>query len=70
MNRTDIWVVVSPAGVYFAGLCEGEDAAWQIALGWPDAEEIAERKAAGWYAAKATATWTRQAARVEKTTGN
>lgn len=51
------WVVVAPNGVYWVGLCDGEDAAWEIALGWPDEAEIADHKARGWYAAEGTLTW-------------
>ena len=51
------WVVVSPAGVYWLGHAHNENGAWTDALGWPDAEEVAEHKRAGWYAAEATVTW-------------
>jgi hypothetical protein len=51
------WVVVAPSGLVYVGLHENEADTWQIALGWPPAEEIAERKAQGWYAAPATITW-------------
>lgn len=53
------WVVVAPDGVFYLGLHEDEDGAWRVALGWPDAAEVAEKKRAGWYAAQATTTWTR-----------
>lgn len=53
------WVVVAPDGVVYIGLHDDEDSAWRVALGWPDAAEIAEKKRAGWYAAQATTTWTR-----------
>jgi hypothetical protein len=53
------WVVVTPAGVRWLGHAADEADAWQVALGWPDAEEIAEHKRAGWYAAEATVSWTR-----------
>ena len=52
------WVVVGPRGVYYVGLHDDELGAWTVAMGWPDAAEIAERKADGWYAAQATMTWT------------
>ncbi len=51
------WVVVSPQGVTWVGLADGEDGAWQIALGWPSQDEIAWRKGQGWYAAQGTLTW-------------
>jgi hypothetical protein len=53
------WVVVGPSGVYWLGHADSEVSAWTIALGWPDADEVAEHKRAGWYAAEATATWKR-----------
>lgn len=53
------WVVVAPNGVYWIGHASDERSAWEIALGWPHESEVAERKAAGWYAAKATITWKR-----------
>lgn len=56
---TATWVVVGPQGVYWIGLAESEARAWDIALGWPSREEIAERKAEGWYAAEGTTTWKR-----------
>jgi hypothetical protein len=52
------WVVVAPDGVFYIGLHEDEAGAWRVALGWPDDEEIAEKKRSGWYAAQATTTWT------------
>lgn len=51
------WVVVAHDGLYYIGLHECEADAWKVSLGWPDEEEIAEKKAMGWYAAPATATW-------------
>lgn len=59
-ERATTWVVVSPdGGVQWIGLAEGERRAWDIALGWPGYDEIAEHKAAGWYAAEATTTWSK-----------
>lgn len=70
MNRSDVfpqrfrieipkspWVVVGPRGVFWLGEAENELAAWTIAFGWPDDEEIAKAKAHGYYAAEATITW-------------
>ncbi len=51
------WVIVSPQGVYWLGHSYDEHGAWEIALGWPDKEEVAERKRSGWYATEATVTW-------------
>lgn len=59
MNGLDTWVIVGPKGLAYAGLHVDEDHAWQIFLGWPSHDEIADRKAHGWYAAKATITWTK-----------
>ena len=53
------WVIVSPDGWEWLGYMEDEAHAWDIALGWPSPEEIAEHKANGWYAAEATVTWKR-----------
>ena len=61
------WVVVGPHGVYYVGLHDDEAGAWTVALGWPDAEEIAERKADGWYAAQATMTWTQPNTEAQRT---
>jgi hypothetical protein len=55
------WVVVAPSGVHWLGHADSEAGAWTIALGWPDAEEVAEHKRAGWYAAEATVSWKRPA---------
>ena len=55
------WVVVAPSGVYWLGHARDEASAWSIALGWPDEEEVAEHKRAGWYASEATVTWKRPA---------
>jgi hypothetical protein len=57
---TDAWVIVGPKGVAYLGLHLDEHEAWQIYLGWPDESEVAERKAKGWYAAKATLTWAKE----------
>lgn len=51
------WVVVANDGLYYIGLHESEADAWRVSLGWPDEEEIVAKKAIGWYAAPATATW-------------
>lgn len=51
------WVVVSPKGVEYVGLCSDESEAWCIALGWPSAQEIADRKAQGWYACESSLSW-------------
>ena len=51
------WVVVAPDGVFYLGMHEDEAGAWRVALGWPDAAEIDEKKRAGWYAAQAITTW-------------
>ena len=53
------WVVVAPSGVVWLGHADNEAVAWSVALGWPDATEIAEKKAAGWYAAIVTVTWSK-----------
>lgn len=53
------WVVVAPEGVYWLGHACSENNAWTIALGWPDAAEVAEHKRMGWYATQATVTWRR-----------
>lgn len=55
-QSTKQWVLVGPEGQVF-GSFENADAAWRHGLGWPDAQEIWERKQAGWYAAEATLTW-------------
>jgi hypothetical protein len=51
------WVVIARDGVYWVGLAENEARAWQIALGFPDNAEIAEKRRQGWYAAQAQLTW-------------
>jgi hypothetical protein len=43
----------------WVGIADRESHAWSIALGWPSDEEITEAKAAGWYAAEATITWSK-----------
>lgn len=53
------WVVVAPSGLSWLGLARDENNAWQIALGWPDQQEIDAHKLAGWYATEATVKWTR-----------
>lgn len=52
-----VWVVVGPSGVRWVGLAADENAAWTIALGWPDADDIALAKRQGWYAAEASLSW-------------
>jgi hypothetical protein len=54
-----VWVLISPRGMYYAGLHQDEESVWETALGWPDQSEISEKKRNGWYAAKATCTWQR-----------
>jgi hypothetical protein len=49
-----MWAVIFPDGE----ICTGSDMkneadAWEIALGWPDAQEIEDAKKSGVYAAKA-----------------
>lgn len=51
------WVCVGPQGLYYVGLHENEADTWQIAFGWPSAEEIANKKAEGWYVTDATLSW-------------
>lgn len=53
------WVVVAPGGVRWLGHAKNELDAWSVALGWPDAAEIAHHKQIGWYAVEATVTWQR-----------
>lgn len=47
MIGPDTWVIVGPKGLAYVGLHIDEDHAWQIYLGWPDQDEITERKAQG-----------------------
>ncbi|OHB85684.1 MAG: hypothetical protein A2Z38_04095 [Planctomycetes bacterium RBG_19FT_COMBO_48_8] len=43
-----VWAVIFEDGRVLAdSTFRGEDHAWQIALGWPDAEEIEEAKKRG-----------------------
>jgi hypothetical protein len=58
-NEETTWIICGPKGLKWIGLCHSEDDAWRIALGWPDAEEIAAEKRRGYYAAQPTVTWTR-----------
>ena len=51
------WVIVGPHGLEYVGLHECEADVWTIYLGWPSPEEVAEKKAEGWYAAPANITW-------------
>lgn len=51
------YVVVSPSGLYYAGMHTDEDDCWQVALGWPDDAEIQHYKDAGWYCTDATLRW-------------
>lgn len=55
MKKT--YVVVAPSGLYWVGLAEDEQAAWEIALGWPSSDEIADHKKRGWYVTMATLSW-------------
>jgi hypothetical protein len=59
MSKNQTWVIVAPDGLVYVGLHENEDHAWHIFLGWPTAEDVADRKREGWYAAPAAITWTR-----------
>lgn len=52
-----LYVIVSPEGVYWIGLHDSEFDAWSVALGWPNPSEIEWYKSEGWYCAKAQATW-------------
>jgi hypothetical protein len=54
------YVVVANDGVFWVGLAENEAHAWQIALGFPDNGEIAEKKRQGWCAVQAQLTWKNQ----------
>ena len=55
----DTWVIVGPDGLAYVGLHKSAYDAWVIFLGWPDDAEITEKKRAGWYAAKATLSWSK-----------
>ena len=55
------WAVMSPNRLEYVGLCADEDHAWDIALGWPPKEEIAQLKKQGWWASEATVTINHQA---------
>lgn len=61
-EQTKAFVIVSPKGPYYTGLHVSEESAWTACFYWPSDEEIAERKAAGWYCAEATLTWKKQEA--------
>ena len=57
-DHSSPWVVVAPDGVQWLGYAADEAAAWQNALGWPDAEGITKAQGIkGWYAARATVAW-------------
>lgn len=53
------FVIVAPEGVHWLGHARNEAHAWEIALGWPSAGEVADRKKRGWYCASATVSWKR-----------
>ena len=57
------WLILSPAGMEWLGLARSEAHAWWIALGFPDASEVAERKAQGWRVLPASVTWQEEPAR-------
>ena len=59
MSGLDTWAIVGPKGLAYVGLHVDEHDAWEIYLRWPAQDEVTERKAWGWYAAKSTITWTR-----------
>lgn len=46
------WALFKGNDIYWLGMASGEDQAWTIGLGWPDAKEIAAAKAEGIYATK------------------
>lgn len=56
------FVLVGPKGLAYVGLHKDEASCWMVALGWPDADEIAHRKAQGFAVYQATLTWQKQAA--------
>lgn len=46
------WALFKGEDIYWIGLAESENAAWTIALGWPDMEEIAAARAGGMFATR------------------
>ena len=62
IKKVTPWVIVSPEGLYWVGHASGEDDAWSVALGWPDAAEVTWHKDHGWYAAEAQVSWTKEQA--------
>jgi len=56
------FVLVGSKGLAYVGLHKDEASCWMVALGWPDADEIAHRKAQGFAVYQATLTWQKQAA--------
>jgi len=55
------FVLVGTKGLAYVGLHKDEASCWMVALGWPDADEIAHRKAQGFAVYQATLTWQKQA---------
>lgn len=53
------YVIVAPNGLKYIGLETDEDGAWRHCLGWPDKNEVEEKKRDGWYCAQAELTWKR-----------
>lgn len=51
------FVMVGPQGLAYVGLHSNEADCWQVALGWPSDDEIAERKAEGYAVHPATLAW-------------
>lgn len=41
------WALLRGEEIFWLGMVKDEDEAWQIALGWPDKEEINDAKARG-----------------------
>jgi len=53
-----VWAVIFPDGRIVTGTdLEDEESAWQIALGWPHADDIKRHKLLGAYATKAVLTY-------------
>ena len=51
------YVIASPQGIEYIGRHKSEGDCWFVALGWPSADEISAKEAAGWYCAEADVTW-------------
>lgn len=51
------YVLASAKGIEYIGRHKTEDDCWFVALGWPSADEIAAKAAAGWYCTEADVTW-------------